>query len=181
MKPNPYWLKPKDGCPGSCTWNPQGSYWLAVKLTLGMCLVLIQVSLSPSLSTTLCFSSSHLNRHSVWVGDPWSASPTSPVGGWCHFPRSSSKVPFGSSCSELNLRHILEPNYSSKRKGKYWLSKPRLCALLQVGLGPSQMHRLRMGRKHSSFGRGTFALQCFVSFCCTAKWISYMYTYIPSL
>ena len=25
------------------------------------------------------------------------------------------------------------------------------------------------------------ALQCSVSFCCTVKWISYMYTYIPSL
>ena len=88
-----------------------------------MCLVLIQVSLSPPLSTTsLCFSSSHLNRHSVCIGDPWSASPTSPVGGWCHFPHSSSKVLSDSSCSDLSLRCILEPNYSGKRKGKYYLS-----------------------------------------------------------
>ena len=88
-----------------------------------MCLVLIQVSLSPPLSTTsLCFSSSHLNRLSVCVGDPWSASPTSPVGGWCHFPHSSSKVLSDSSCSDLSLRCILEPNYSGKRKGKYCLS-----------------------------------------------------------
>ena len=26
----------------------------------------------------------------------------------------------------------------------------------------------------------TVVLQCYVSFCCTAKWIGYMYTYMPS-
>ena len=31
------------------------------------------------------------------------------------------------------------------------------------------------------FNQGVVAIQCWVSFCCPMKWISYMYTYIPSL
>ena len=118
---------------------------------LGMCLVLIQVSLSPSLSSTsLCFSSSHLNRHSVCVGDPWSASPTGPVGGWCHFPHSSSKVPPDSSCSELSLRHTLEPNYSGKRKGKDWLSQRSVWSRLWFFQSSCMAVRVGLWRKLSA-------------------------------
>lgn len=117
MKPSPHWLRPKDGCPSSCTWNHQGCYWLAAKLALGVSLTSIEISLSSSLSTaSLCFASSHSGQLSVWGGDPWSPSPTSPVGGECRFPHSSSKVPPDSSWSKSSLRHSVKPMILAKGK-----------------------------------------------------------------
>lgn len=77
-KPNPNWLKQKEGCLGSYNWKHQGYSWLAAKLALGVCAVSIEISLSLFGAACLRFSSFSLRQTFAL--------------GWCTYDRPASQA-----------------------------------------------------------------------------------------